>query len=149
METFYKKWLLRDRQKNSQVRQRSSNQTLQDIDDSIEAESDIFYENEQLKLMVEKGYHKRQKNFRFEDHMFYIKIVPKQTNKRLPLLSDILDFLHAGFLHLLDNIKQFYNKADNNVAYLTLFQEPMINGLNTGNKREKMAFYISILMMRR
>lgn len=146
MESFYKKWLARERQTNARVRQSTDNENLETKNDSAQTQSDIFYENEQLKLIVEKGYHKRQKTFRYEDHMFYIKIVPKETNKRLPLLSDILDFLHAGFLHLLDSIKQFYNQADNNIAYLTLFQEPMINGLNTGICTKHLNIYQQLLL---
>jgi hypothetical protein len=29
-------------------------------------------------------------------------------------------------------VRQFYNSEEHNVAYLTLYQQPMINGLNTG-----------------
>lgn len=69
--------------------------------------SDIVYENDNLKLIVEKGSFKRQKSFKLQDHHFYLKIIPKENNG-LPQISDILDFLHAGFIHILDTLKQFY-----------------------------------------
>ena len=64
--------------------------------------------------------------------MFHLKIIPKETTAS-PLLLDILDFLHAGFLHILDEIKQFYNPEEHNIAYLTLHQKPMNSGLCTGS----------------
>lgn len=136
MESFYKRWLRSNEKENKSLKNQGDQEVGdQEVDDltskSPQNPTDLAYENENFKLFIEKGYHKHQKNFRLEDHMFYFKILPKDLD-RLPLLSDILDFLHAGFLHLLDTIKEFYNKNDNNIAYLTLFQEPMINGLNTG-----------------
>jgi len=94
--------------------------------------TEIVYETDSLKLVVEKGAFKRQKNFRLQDHLFYFKIIPKKTNEKLPLLSDLYDFLHAALLHTLESIKTFYKPEDHNVAYLTLHQEPMVNGLNSG-----------------
>lgn len=97
MEEFYKKWL-----------------KLQNIPEPSVAEefepTNIIFENNQYKLIVEKGFHKKQKNFRLQDHLFYLKLIPK-TSTQPPLLSDILDFLHAGFIHILDEIKHFYKKG--------------------------------------
>ena len=44
---------------------------------------------------------------------------------------DILDFLHAAIIHILDEIKHSYKPEEHNVAYLTLHQEPLISGLTT------------------
>jgi len=63
--------------------------------------------------------------------MFYIKLRLK-NGQTSPLLIDILDALQEGFNHILNNLRAFYNPQDHNIAYLTFFQEPMINGLNTG-----------------
>lgn len=91
--------------------------------------SEITYQTPELKLIVEKAFHKRQKIFRLDDHLYYIKIIPTNPMNK-PLLLDILDFLHAGFIHILDEIKSYYRSEDKNIAYLTLFQQPMLNGLN-------------------
>lgn len=136
MDSFYRRWLRSDEKINKTVK----NKTVQETQntDSVQTptiyknQTDIVFENDSLILKIEKGFHKRQKNFRLQDHMFYFKIESKSPNDAFPLLGDILDFLHAGFLHLLDNIKTFYNPEDKNIAYLCLYQEPMINGLNTG-----------------
>ena len=94
----------------------------------------IVYEHNGLQLIVNRGAFKRQKLFRLQDHLFHFKIVQSTPNQDLPLLSDIYDFLHAALLHVLESIKTFYRPEDHNIAYLTLHQEPMINGLNTGEQ---------------
>ena len=37
-------------------------------------QTDIVYENDKLKLIVEKGTFQRQKRFRLQDHLFYMKV---------------------------------------------------------------------------
>jgi len=145
MDSFYKRWLRSDSKANKSIND-AKEQPVRGLNDNeandandthddvvVSQPSDISFENKDFSLVVQKGFHKRQKNFRLQDHMFYFKIVPKNSNEHLPLLTDIFDFLHAGFLHILDSIKQFYKKEEQNIAYLTLHQEPMVSALNTGN----------------
>ena len=119
MEEFYKSWFQKEQSRRNQ--RGGDNVTRRSRNDS-------------LKLIDNKGSFKRQKLFRLQDHLFHFKIVQKKANEALPLLSDIYDFLHAALLHVLESIKTFYEPEDHNIAYLTLHQEPMINGLNTGTK---------------
>ena len=92
----------------------------------------LVFENEHLKLFVEKANHLRQIRFRIEDHLFHMKITLKNPNAPAPLLRDIFEFLERAFNFILLQVKHLYNEQDHNVAFLTLFQKPMINGLNTG-----------------
>ncbi len=78
------------------------------------------------------GSHQRQRRFQIEDHLFYIKLRLKDERTESPLLVDILEALQEGFDYILKNLRQFYNASDHNMAYMTFFQEPMINGINTG-----------------
>jgi hypothetical protein len=64
--------------------------------------------------------------------MYYIKVVLKRPNISPPLLSDLLYLFQEGFNYILQNLRTFYNPEDHNIAFLTLYQEPMINALNTG-----------------
>lgn len=131
MEEFYRRWLNIQQQTSSkQKQQKSSNQEQASRPISPDNASDIVYETPELKLIVQKGFHKKQKMFRLQDHLYYIKIVPKK--EQLPMLSSILDFLHSGFLHILDQIKHFYAPQDHNIIFMTLTQSPMVNGLCTG-----------------
>lgn len=147
MEDFYRKWiqLQGNNQQNPEYDsfQQSENEPEalpsqnQDSEDKegnqkLEYPSDIIYETNDLKLVVEKTSLKRQKVFKLQDHLFKIKIVPKNLSEE-PILMNILDFLHAGFIHILDEIKSFYKPDDHNIAYLTLIQKPMVSALNTGS----------------
>ena len=56
----------------------------------------------------------------------------KNKNDPIPFLKDLFDFLQNGLLHVMQNIKNFYNSRDENLAFLTLYQQPMVTGLNSG-----------------
>lgn len=151
MESFYKNWLQKDNERRlrttsslvtSGTGDNDENEPIASTSRGIPAQSqkvpkkpsEIIYENNFLKLIVEKGSFKKQKLFRLQDHLFHFKIEQKSAQDTLPMLSDIFDFLHAALLHVLESIKSFYKREDHNIAYLTLHQEPMVNGLNTGQK---------------
>ena len=104
----------------------SDNETMQQPQDP----SKIAFENDALKLVVVKSQFKRQVNFKLDDHLYYLLVEPKKTST--VKLIDILDFLHAAIIHILDEIKHSYKAEEHNVAYLTLTQEPMVSGLSTG-----------------
>ena len=150
MDQFYKSWLeqfaenrrryIAQRggddapQTNTVTQNASQTDTVSQNSQQPQKPSDIIYENSSLKLIVEKSSFKRQKVFRLQDHLFKFKLVHKKPQEELPLLSELFDFLHAALLHVLESVKTFYKKEDHNIAYLTLHQEPMVNGLNTGPK---------------
>lgn len=98
--------------------------------DSSEHPSKLSYENNVLKLTVEQVDHKQEKRFRLSDHLFNFRLLPKQN--QMPMLTEILTFLHAAFIFILTKIKKFYNPEDKNIAFMTIVQSPMVNGLNTG-----------------
>ena len=91
------------------------------------------FENDQITLYVNKAFQQRQKRFRLEDTLFHIKVKVK-PNVKIPLLRELSEILQEAFTFILNHLRTFFQKEDHNVAYLTLYQEPMINGLNTGIK---------------
>ena len=135
MEDFYKRWIKNFAEKtktfNEGKGEDDSNNQL-NPSSNIQSPTDIVFENNTLKMVVEKGAFKKQKNFRLQDHLFKFKIIPKKAEESLPALTDLFDFLHAALIHVMESIKTFYKAEDHNIAYLTLHQEPMVNGLNTG-----------------
>ncbi len=102
------------------------------INTNNDLRNQIIYQNNQLQLYLEKGNHIHQIRFRLQDHLFYMKIKLINPNADPPLLRDILDFLENAFDYVLQEIRTFYKPEDHNIAFLTLFQQPMISGLNTG-----------------
>jgi len=147
MDDFYKQWLKNfaksrkhyfintNQSGGSESESEDNSETLTSSSQSMtvpKEPSDIVYENDNYRLIVEKSAFKKQKNFRLQDHLFKFKLVQKDSLLQPPLLTEMFDFLHAALTHILESIKTFYKKEDHNIAYLTLHQDPMINGLNTG-----------------
>jgi len=108
LRDHFKNWLSLNEAENASVRLDPPAQSSGHVPES---QTDISFENNGLKLIVEKGFHKRQKNFRLQDHLFYFKIQQMDAASKMPLITDILDFLHAAFVHVLDSIKSFYQKG--------------------------------------
>ena len=71
--------------------------------------SDLVFENDDLKLTIVSAAHRQERKFRLSDHMWHLKLVPKRTSKKMPLLSDILNFLLIAFNFMLNHLKTFYN----------------------------------------
>lgn len=90
-----------------------------------------IFENDALIVFIEKTIHQRLKKFQFLDNLFQIKILTK--NDKPPFLKDLLQTFDELFKFIIDHVKTFFNKEDHNAAYLTLCQDPMVNGINTGN----------------
>jgi len=143
MEEFYRNWLALQGNVNpeydnlsNEVDQVEQPQTPVDQvvqpQPPIDKAAGVIYENQELQLIVERGLHKRQQRFNLQDQMFYLKIVPK-GNSEMPLLMNILDFLHHGIVYILEEISKHFKPDEHNVGYLTLIQKPMVSGLNTGN----------------
>jgi hypothetical protein len=150
MEEFYKNWLNRNKSENESALQNlnrtksgessHSNENLRLEETNVNNQdnlsgnlrNNIIYQNNQMQLYLEKGNLQRQIRFRLDDHLFYMKIKLLDPKKEPPLLRDILDFLEDAFNHILNEIRKYYNSDDHNIAFLTLYQQPMISGLNTG-----------------
>jgi hypothetical protein len=147
METFYKHWLEKNKKENNQAlsdlnthQSNASENKVQseeennsnDVLPTSDLRNNIIYQNNQMQLYLEKGQHQRQIRFQLQDHLYFMKIKLIDSNAEPPLLRDILDFLEQAFNHILLEVRKFYKPEDHNVAFLTLYQEPMISGLNTG-----------------
>ena len=138
MEAFYQNWLKNFAEKTKALGHGDDTSTASPSTSSASPNNDlkdpteIVFESDDWKLIVEKSSFKRQKIFKLQDHLFKFKIVQKKPNSSPTQMSDLFDFLHAALTHALESIKSFYNPGDHNIAYLTLHQEPMVNGLNTG-----------------
>jgi len=115
MEEFYSNWLRINKKENAEIKNKE--ELLIGSDAAVFEPTNIVYETPDLKLIVEKGFHKKQKKFKLQDAMYYLKVIPTQSNE-LPELTEILDFLYAGFIHILDEIKSFYEPG-NNMSKLT------------------------------
>ena len=94
--------------------------------------NDLVFENEALKLTIVSAVHKQERKFRLSDHMWHLLLLPKKQSNKMPLLTDILNFLYVAFNFMLQQLKKFYNPKDKNIAFMTITQTSMLNGLNSG-----------------
>ena len=108
----------------------NSHQSFTINDFNSQREIKVF-ENNNLSVFIEKTVHRRLTRFKFLDNLFQIKVKVKDENNP-PFLKDILEVFEEVFKFILNHLKTFFTADDHNSAYLTLFQEPMINGINTG-----------------
>lgn len=108
--------------KNNQIK---INENSNNVDNTVE-KPNIVFENSVLKAYIERGVHKREKKFALHDHLFYIKVQPKKD--QFPLLVNILDFLEEACNHILNEVKEYYKLDENRIAFLTLYQQPLLNG---------------------
>ncbi|MBM3938030.1 MAG: hypothetical protein FJ333_05155 [Sphingomonadales bacterium] len=143
MEEFYRNWLALQGYVNPEYGNISNEEDGNNSDDVGQVQephsqenlpdnpAGVIYETQELQLIVERGIHKRQQRFNLQDQMFYLKIIPKGNNE-MPLLMNILDFLHNGIVYILEEISKHFKPDEHNMAYLTLIQRPMVSGLNTG-----------------
>jgi len=117
MEHFYRdhfnQFLRRNNSENASLRHQSNTAEEEQTNESVGvlSKEDIVFENDNLQLFVRRTYFRRQKNFKFLDELFLFLVKQKNSSNKMPLIVDILDFLHAGFLHILDTIKTFYEKG--------------------------------------
>jgi len=122
----FRNWLQKHEENSSEATQsgnsqNASKEAVQNPSNQMQSPDQIVYEDDNFELLVKKGSFKRQKNFKLSDHLFYFILRPKNASSRLPLLLDILDFLHSAFLHVLDTIKTFYERG--NFKYFRGFSE--------------------------
>jgi hypothetical protein len=165
MESFYKNWLNNNKSENEAILQSlNSNESREQPQVNVVTEpeinnesnfngdlrNNIIYQNSEMQLYLEKGNLQRQIRFKLQDHLFYMKIKLIDSNREPPMLRDILNFLEEAFQHILSEIRRYYKPEDHNIAFLTLYQQPMISGLNTGKKnfnRIRIVFNIYICVI--
>jgi len=68
-----------------------------------------LYDNENVQIFVVRDYLKRQKIFKFDDHLYSIKV--KLLSGRPPLLSSILDALESAMEFCLKKLKTYYSEG--------------------------------------
>ena len=86
---------------------------------------EIIFENNDFKLIVKTDQIKRSHRFKIVDRQFQLLIVSKSHHDH-PQLIEILQFLEEGFNFILNKIKTFVDPTQHRIAYLTLYQEPMV-----------------------
>lgn len=90
-----------------------------------QAPNEIVFEDNHFKLVVKSDRIKQNHRFKVVDQQFNLLVIPK-TNLEHPPLIEILGFLEEGFNFILKKIKTFINRDEHRIAYLSLYQQPMV-----------------------
>lgn len=80
------------------------------------------YENDNLKIFIEKKEFERQKKFKLEDHLYVMKIEVKKDSPII-LLKDLMEILENSFIKIIHELKEHYGKnQETNLLYITIYQ---------------------------
>lgn len=136
------KWLNKTTQKQQQNFQDNQNRNNNlDLNNRIHISNPLqfnsdgelrLFENNSLIVYVQKSMHQRHKKFHLEDSLYKIKIKEKTNVQNSLLLKDLLEVFDVALKFVLKNLKTFFKSENHHIAYLTLTQDPLVNGLNTG-----------------
>lgn len=104
------------------------------IADLTETRGQVIYNDPEnnLQLEVKRKRHVRETNY-LDDHLFEITIKEIHTRAKRPLLVDLLLIFLAALQTFLRDIASFYDQVNNHQMYVTVIDENIRNGLNTGN----------------
>lgn len=99
-----------------------------------ETKGEVIYNDPEnnLQLEVKRKRHVKETNY-LEDHLFEITIKENKTRAKRPLLVDLLLIFLAALEAFLRDLANFYDQASNHQMYITVIDENIRNGLNTGN----------------
>lgn len=116
------------------------NDNVEDIDiselDHPYVDGQVIYDDPEnnFELIVKKKRHVRETNY-LEDHLFEINIREKQKlrGQGRPLLVDLLLIFRTALIAFLNDLVQFYDAKNNHQMYITVIDDNIQHGLNTGN----------------
>ena len=123
---------------NSSFIQASESNLIQNnVDPNTEnpfEEGQIIYRDEiaNLNLKIQKIRHQRETNY-LDDHLFEISVTENRRTRSPPFIFSLLMVFQLALLEILASLGQFYNQDNNHQMYITVIDDSINHGLNTGN----------------
>ncbi len=90
-----------------------------------------IYTDSNVRIHIQSVEHQRHTRFRAEDHLFQIKIYPNRRSA--PLLLALETALENALFQILQKLKTTYSHDLHHQIYLTIIEQNILHGLNTGN----------------
>ncbi len=90
-----------------------------------------IYSDSNVRIQIQSIEHQRHTRFRAEDHLFQINIYPNRRSA--PLLLSLETALQNALLEILHELKKTYSHEMHHQIYLTIIEQNILHGLNTGN----------------
>ncbi len=94
-------------------------------------EGKIIFKNQTVSVKAKSVSHKRFTRFALQDHLYNIEVSPNET--KAPLVINLSRALKTSLIKVLDNLKQVYAKHLHHQVYVTIIENKILNGLNSGN----------------
>ncbi len=90
-----------------------------------------IYSNQNVRINIQSVEHQRHTRFRAEDHLYQINIVP--IRRSAPLLLSLETALEESLKLILLKLQKRYSRNLHHQVYITIIENNILHGLNTGN----------------
>ena len=90
------------------------------------------YQSPSFSITVQQIEHTRRTRYSMDDHLYDIRIHPKQ-GQQMPFLLNIEPALQTALTYVLELLKQLYPAQNNHQLYVTILDRSLLKGINTGN----------------
>ena len=91
----------------------------------------VAFSDKNVGITVKSVSNQRNTRFRADDHLYQINIVPHR--RTAPLLLSLEKALHEALTTILMQLKTLYVENLHHQIYLTIIEQNILHGLNTGN----------------
>ncbi len=95
------------------------------------ANGKIVFKNQAVSIKAKSVSHKRYTRFSLQDHLYNIELSP--TKRKAPLVTNISKALKSSLIKVLDKLKEVYAKNLHHQVYVTIIEQKILKGLNSGN----------------
>ncbi len=94
--------------------------------------TDIYKDDEYI-ANIKAVSHKRRTQYSLSDHLFDVKIRPRNQDEK-PYLINLEEVIGKALVNILDQLKEAYDaKQNQNQIYITIIDKNILKGINTGN----------------
>ncbi len=94
-------------------------------------EGKTVFKNQAVSIKAKSVSHKRYTRFSLQDHLYNIELAP--TRRKAPLIINISKALKTSLIKVLDKLKEVYAKNLHHQVYVTIIEQKILKGLNSGN----------------
>ncbi len=102
------------------------------LQDPFTSEGSSVYKDSTIEVKAQSIAHKRLTRFSVNDHLYNLSINHLRRGKK-PLVMNIAKGLKIALSNVLDSLKGVYGKDLHHQVYITIIENKILRGLNSGN----------------
>jgi hypothetical protein len=101
--------------------------------EKIFSQSSVVFQDDNVKVEVQAVSFQKASNIRLSDHLFLVKMTPKQSNSK-PLLISLDEALQSALITIYDKLKSVYSSDNHHQIVTTVHSRHMLSGgISSGN----------------